>query len=68
MLRVGLTGTLISYAAVVENEYYTHSPSGFVPGALRDFDLPELAAVLAPRRLLLVNPVDGFQRRGFSSS
>jgi pimeloyl-ACP methyl ester carboxylesterase len=62
-LRVGLTGTLISYAAVVENEYYTHALSGFVPGALRDFDLPELAAMLAPRPLLLVNPVDGFQRR-----
>jgi pimeloyl-ACP methyl ester carboxylesterase len=62
-LRVGLTGTLISYAAVVENEYYTHALSGFVPGALRDFDLPELGAMLAPRPLLLVNPVDGFHRR-----
>jgi dienelactone hydrolase len=62
-LRVGMAGTVISYAAVVENEYYAHALSGFVPGALRDFDLPELAALLAPRPLLLVNPVDGFQRR-----
>jgi dienelactone hydrolase len=62
-LRVGLTGMLISYASVIENEYYTHPPSGSVPGALHDFDLPEIAALLAPRPLVLVNPVDGFQRR-----
>lgn len=29
-----------------------------VPGALRKYDLPDLAASLAPRRLVIINPVD----------
>ncbi len=31
----------------------------FVPGALRAYDLPHLVGALAPRRVLLHNPVDG---------
>jgi hypothetical protein len=30
-----------------------------VPGALQYYDLPDLAASIAPRRLVIVNPVDG---------
>jgi hypothetical protein len=29
-----------------------------VPGVLRDYDLPDLAALIAPRKLTIVAPVD----------
>lgn len=36
--------------------FYIH---GTVPGALEEYDLPDLAASLAPRRLVLIDPADG---------
>jgi hypothetical protein len=51
-------GALVSYAAVVENEIYAHRPSLFPPAGLSKYDLPELAALVAPRPLLLLNAVD----------
>ncbi len=34
-------------------------PAGYiVPGALEVYDLPDLAAAIAPRRMLMINPVD----------
>ncbi len=59
---VAATRSLLSYEAVVENELYTHRFPTFAPGLLRDFDLPEVAALIAPRPLLLVNPVDQVHR------
>jgi dienelactone hydrolase len=56
-----VTGTLAAYAAIVENEMYKHPYSTFVPGALSKYDLPELAAAIAPRPLLLINAVDETQ-------
>jgi dienelactone hydrolase len=58
-----VTGALLSYAAILESELYTHRFGAFVPGVLRDFDLPEVAALVAPRRLLLLNIVDQLHRR-----
>jgi dienelactone hydrolase len=57
-----ITGTLVSYAAIVENEIYTHRYSMFVPGALRKYDLPDVAALVAPRPLVAINAVDEMQR------
>lgn len=59
---VAATRSLLSYEAVVENELYTHRFPTFAPGLLRDFDLPEVAAMVAPRPLLLANPVDQVHR------
>lgn len=56
------TRSLVSYEAIVENELYTHRFPSFAPGLLRDFDLPEVAAMVAPRPLLLANPVDQVHR------
>ena len=56
------TRSLLSYEAIVENELYTHRFPTFAPGLLRDFDLPEVAAMIAPRPLLLANPVDQVHR------
>jgi cephalosporin-C deacetylase-like acetyl esterase len=60
---VACARTLSSYSAILQSELYTHRFSGFVPGALRVFDLPELAALIAPRPLLLLNSVDQLHRR-----
>ena len=59
---VASTKSLVSYEAIVENEIYTHRFAAFGPGFLKDFDLPEVAALVAPRPLLLVNPVDHVHR------
>jgi len=55
-------GTLMSYASVVENEIYGQRISLFPPAALRKYDLPELAALIAPRPLLLLNGADHVHR------
>jgi len=34
-----------------------------VPGVLRHFDLPDVAGLVAPRKLLLLNAVDQLHRR-----
>lgn len=58
--RVALIDPLSSYRSIVMNRLY--SPrfvfSG-VAGALRLYDLPDLASGLAPRRLMIAGAVDG---------
>jgi cephalosporin-C deacetylase-like acetyl esterase len=57
--NVILNEPLVSYESIVMNEKYdpewVHS---LIPGALVAYDLPDLAATVAPRRLLIINPVD----------
>jgi hypothetical protein len=58
--RVALLGSLSSYNSIVMSRFYaTRFIQGAVPGMLKSYDLPDLAASLAPRGLLLVNTVDG---------
>jgi dienelactone hydrolase len=49
-----------SYRSIVMNRFYNHSyiPSS-VPGALTGYDLPDLAASLAPARLIIAGIKDG---------
>lgn len=58
--RVALIEPLSSYRSVVMSRFYEpkliHS---FVPGALQAYDLPDLAASLAPRKLFIVGATDG---------
>jgi len=53
-----LAGGLVSFQDVVESEQYAHPFANFVPGFLNHTDLPEIAATLAPRRLLLAGVVN----------
>jgi cephalosporin-C deacetylase-like acetyl esterase len=53
---------LLSYGTLARADRYTHSTGIFVPGILNHFDLPELAAGLAGRKLTLVGPVDHMKR------
>jgi cephalosporin-C deacetylase-like acetyl esterase len=55
---VACASTLVSYSAVVESEIYTQRFSAFAPSLLRDFDLADVAALIAPRLLLLLNSMD----------
>jgi hypothetical protein len=55
--------TLASYRGVATHEFYAYHPRWFVPGILRECDLPEVAACVAPRRLVLAGPLDHMRRR-----
>jgi len=61
-------GTLASYRSIVEHERYEHSVAGFVPAAVAGldspdgYDLPDLAAAIAPRRVLQLRPLDHLGR------
>ncbi|MCX6622983.1 MAG: acetylxylan esterase, partial [Acidobacteria bacterium] len=54
---------LYSYNALIEGELYAHRFGVIIPGVLRDFDIPQLAAAIAPRKLVISNAVDQLQRR-----
>jgi len=58
--RIALMEPYSSYRSIVMNRYYEpgfmHSA---VPGALKAYDLPDLAASLAPRKLLMAGITDG---------
>ncbi|MCR4308266.1 MAG: acetylxylan esterase [Candidatus Berkelbacteria bacterium] len=58
--NVALIDPLVSYRSVTANKYYNAGLSKyFVGGALTAYDLPDLAACLAPGRLLMINSTDG---------
>jgi len=61
--RLAAARMLLSYAAILETDLYAHHFSGFAPGLLQSFDLPAVAALLAPRPLLLLNLVDQLGQR-----
>jgi cephalosporin-C deacetylase-like acetyl esterase len=49
-----------SYRSLVMNRFYNpHFILSAVPGALKEYDLPDLAGSLAPRRLFISGPTDG---------
>ncbi len=50
--------TLASYTSIVESTTYTTHLAYFVPGILRSFDLPQIAAAMSPRSCWNVNGVD----------
>jgi hypothetical protein len=58
--RIALIESYSSYQSIVMNRFYNpkfvHS---IVPGALKAYDLPDIAASLAPRKLLMANVTDG---------
>ena len=56
-------GTLPSYKLLLSSQYYNVWGYFWVPGALRDFDIPDLARLAAPRPQLWVDPVDALAHR-----
>jgi hypothetical protein len=53
--KLAIEGTFLSYMEVARARYHEGLTAVFVPGVLRDFDLPDLAAALAPRPLWIVD-------------
>ncbi len=57
--KIALVEALISYRTMIMHpEYKASYILSTVAGALGAYDLPDLAAALAPRKLLLVDPTD----------
>ncbi len=56
--RLYLAGGLASYQRIVDSEVYRYPLGNFVPNLLRHTDLPDLARVMAPRRVVLAGAVD----------
>lgn len=54
--KIALINTPLSYSSIVLNRFYAVPFECAVAGALLAYDLPDLAACLAPRKLLLVSP------------
>ncbi len=58
--RIALIEPYSSYRSVVMNRYYYPGfVQNLVPGALTAYDLPDLAASLAPRKLIMAGTTDG---------
>jgi cephalosporin-C deacetylase-like acetyl esterase len=54
---------LISYRSLAQTDRYLHNASIFIRDVLKHFDLPQVAALVADRRLTLSSPVDAMKRR-----
>lgn len=52
---------LLSYHSLTSVDRYLHEASIFIRGVMRHFDLPQVAAAVAGRRLALLSPVDGMK-------
>jgi dienelactone hydrolase/pimeloyl-ACP methyl ester carboxylesterase len=57
---VTIDGSLISWDLVARTPVTSNQLAGVVPGALKVYDLPDLAGRIAPRRLTIVNPTDAY--------
>ena len=53
-----LAGGLASYQRIVDHEQYTYPFGNFVPNLLLHTDLPDLAAAIRPRRIIMAGAVD----------
>jgi pimeloyl-ACP methyl ester carboxylesterase len=52
---VSVQGVLASFRMLAERARFLHSPSQFVPGLLKWMDLPQIAGLIAPRPLAILN-------------
>jgi cephalosporin-C deacetylase-like acetyl esterase len=55
--KVVSEGAVSSYMAVTRWKYHRNVERLIVPGVLKDFDLPDLVAIIAPRPAWIVSPV-----------
>jgi hypothetical protein len=59
---------LLSYRSLTGTDRYLHGANIFIPDVLNHFDLPQVAAAAAGRRLALLSPVDAMKRSVDKSS
>jgi hypothetical protein len=60
-------GTLLSYRLLAQSDRYRYGADVFVPDMLHHFDLPEVAAAIAPRPLVFIRPNDAMMKAVDSS-
>jgi len=60
-------GTLPSYKLLITSKYYNVWGYFFVPGALRDFDIPDLCRAVSPKPQVWINPVNALGEKLNSS-
>lgn len=53
-----LTKVIVSYMSIAQSKDYSLALDWFVPGILRHFDLPDIAAAVSPRPVWIVDSVD----------
>jgi len=51
-------GTLPSYKMLITNQYYNVWGYFWVPGALQDFDIPDLTRLISPKPQIWIDPVN----------
>jgi len=56
-------GTPVSFSEIAAAHLYNQPVSLFLPGVLRDFDLSDVFASLAPRSVLVLNPDDAMTQK-----
>ena len=62
ILSVACERMLLSYRTLASSDRYLHNASVFLKDVLLHFDLPQVAAAIAPRPVMLVEPVDHMKR------
>ncbi len=60
--EVALERGLLSYASLTRVDRYLHGAGVFIRDVVLHFDLPQVAAAIAPRPLTLAGPVDPMKR------
>jgi hypothetical protein len=59
--RIALIEPFSSFMSIVKNRFYSSSfIPGVVPGALKEYDIPDIEASLAPRPLMIAGTTDGY--------
>lgn len=56
--KIALAGAPVSYRSIATSLRYDYDLAVMIPGVLTGYDLPDCAAALAPRALLVVNGAD----------
>ena len=56
------TDCLLSYRTLAMVDRYLYAADVFIPDILHHFDLPEIAATIAPRPLVFIEPTDGLKK------
>jgi hypothetical protein len=57
--RVEVENSLISYRSIMDVPLHRNVSEVVIPGVLRKYDVPDLVRAIAPRPVVVVNPVDG---------
>jgi cephalosporin-C deacetylase-like acetyl esterase len=61
--RAVCDGGLLSYGTLASSDRYMYSASVFIPDVLKHFDLPQVAAAVGGRHVVMLDPVDAMKSR-----